>query len=162
MDSIRMGTAGSGLGRIVAALVLLLAVSAPAWAQQEETQQEETQQEELHWSEVCPSKWEESPASAYCSEEIISRTGASTDGSTGDCTIKTASCSIDVTIGRKSVTFRFSLFREQFTPDETASLDLCFEANSAALHGYYVSLNSPCPASKIDSSTAQSDGLPAT
>ena len=147
MDSIRMGTAHSSLGRIVAALVLLLAVSAPAWAEQEELAD-------------CDSKWEESPASAHCSDETIWRIGASTAGDTGDCII-TADCSIDVTVGGESHTYTTRLFKRQLTPDDTASLDLCFEVNSAAVTGYYMSARSSCPTGSTDSSTAQTDGLPA-
>ena len=133
---------------IAAALALLLAIAAPAWAD---------------YGQICRDNWDDAPASSLCSGESVERVTASNAGDLGDCVIRRGSCAMTVTVGVESVSFSISDPYIQETPDATSSIDLCFSASdsSSATSGYIMTLKSPCDAEDTTSSTATSNGLSA-
>lgn len=114
------------------------------------------QTQQMH--EVCTAKWEDAPATDYCSQHTM-HWEEPNPGQTNGCVLA-ATCSVDVTIGEEERTFD-RVFGVQAEPDDMATLELCFREweDPLAIDGWVLFIKLSCSDQDVDVDTAVADGL---
>ena len=119
--------------------------------------------------QACTDAWDDAPANDVCSVATTSRNATDAAENPGACVLSTVKCILSaIKIKETSFVINFHVDEDSLTlsVDDTDDLDVCIKGNSdytgGVGDGYDATLKTGCGTDETGSSTALSDGIPAT